>query len=110
MDKASFIGVIVGVTACLWVGYRASHGHWAMFYSEKGMVMVFGGTLSVILMAMPGDKLKCVMGYMRSFMFHRSRKPSEVIGLMVQLTEKSRRARSSSSVAGSTSGNAPGRR
>jgi flagellar motor component MotA len=57
MDKASFIGSLLGVGACLWVGYRGSHGHWAMFYSEKGMVMVIGGTISVILMAMPGDKL-----------------------------------------------------
>ena len=91
MDKTSLIGVIVGVAACFFVGWRASHGHWEMFYSEKGMVMVFGGTLSVILMAMPLDKLKCVGGWFRRFMFHKGTSPVEVIRLMHQLSEKARR-------------------
>lgn len=81
----------MGVVVCGVVGYRASHGHWAMFYSDKGLIMVFGGTLSVIFMAMPGDKLKCVVGFLRAFMFHRARNPSEIINLMVSLGEKSRR-------------------
>jgi len=91
VDKASLIGVIVGIAACLWVGYRASHGNWAMFYSEKGLVMVLGGTISVIFMAMPGDKLKDVGGYLRSFMFNRARKPTEVISLLMSLSDKARR-------------------
>jgi chemotaxis protein MotA len=91
LDKASLIGCIVGVGACLWVGFRASEGHFSMFYSEKGLVMVFGGTLSVVMMAMPMDKLKCVGGFMRRFLFHKSTSSIEVIKLMHQLSEKARR-------------------
>ena len=65
MDKASLIGTLIGLAACTYVGFRASEGNWAIFYSEKGMVMVFGGTISVALMAMPGEKLKRVPGYVR---------------------------------------------
>lgn len=91
MDKPSLIGVLLGTAACVWVGYRASNGHWAMFYSEKGMVMVFGGTISVLLMAMPGDKLKSVFGYLRRFMFRPAMNPLHVIKLMSELSEKARR-------------------
>jgi chemotaxis protein MotA len=91
VDKASLIGSLLGVAACLFVGYRASEGNWAMFYSEKGMVMVFGGTISVALMAMPMDKLKCVPGYVRRFMFHKAKSPDEVIKQVVGLSEKGRR-------------------
>jgi len=91
VDKASLIGSLIGIAACLYVGYRASEGHWAMFYSEKGMVMVFGGSISVALMAMPMEKLKCVPGYIRRFMFHKAKPPAEVIKQVVALSEKSRR-------------------
>jgi chemotaxis protein MotA len=91
MDKTSLAGSLLGVICCVYVAWRASHGHWEMFYSEKGLVMVFGGTLSVILMAMPGAKLKCVMGWMKSFMFEKGSSNIEVIKLMSQLSEKARR-------------------
>jgi chemotaxis protein MotA len=91
MDKASLIGTILGIAACGYVGYRASGGNWAVFYSEKGFVMVFGGTISVALMSMPGDKLKSVPGYVRRFMFHRAKSPAEVIKSVVALSEKGRR-------------------
>lgn len=91
MDKASLIGALLGVAACVYVGFRASHGQWSMFYSEKGMVMVFGGTVSVILMAMPLEKIKCVGGYFRRFMFHKGMSQLEVIKVMAELSEKARR-------------------
>ncbi len=62
MDKASVVGSIIGVIACITVMYMASHGHFMMFYSEKGLIMVFGGTISVLLMAMPIENIKCVPG------------------------------------------------
>lgn len=91
MDKASLIGSLIGIAACLYVGYKASGGNWMIFYSEKGMVMVFGGTISVALMAMPMEKLRCVPGYVRRFLFHKCKPPSEVIKEVVRLSEKGRR-------------------
>ncbi|MDZ4754832.1 MAG: MotA/TolQ/ExbB proton channel family protein [Phycisphaerae bacterium] len=91
MDKASVIGSILGVLACLWVGYRASHGHWEIFYSDKGLVMVGGGTISVLFMAMPMDKLKCVPGYIKRFFFDRGMSAIETVKLMSKLSDKARR-------------------
>jgi chemotaxis protein MotA len=91
VDKASLIGSLLGIVVCVYVGYRASEGNWAIFYSEKGFVMVFGGTLSVALMGMPMDKLKCVPGYVRRFMFHKARSATDVIKQVVALSEKGRR-------------------
>lgn len=91
MDKASLIGSIIGVVCCAIVGYKASQGDWWVFWSEKGAYMVFGGTASVIFMAMPMEKLKMVPGYIKAFFFERGLKPGEVIALVSQLSEKARR-------------------
>jgi chemotaxis protein MotA len=91
MDKASLIGCILGFMACGWVAFRASHGHFEIFYSEKGLVMVGGGTLSVLFMAMPMDKLKSVPGYIKRFMFERGLSPAETVKLMNVLADKARR-------------------
>lgn len=91
MDKSSLIGVIIGLICMLAVGWLASHGAWGMFYSEKGMIAVFGGTISVIFIAMPMEKIKCVPGYVRRFMFQKGREPVEVVQTMASLGEKARR-------------------
>jgi len=91
MDKASLIGCILGLACCFIVGYKASHGDWMVFWSEKGAYMVFGGTASVIFMAMPMDRIKCVPGYIKSFLFHKGKSAVEVVKLMGELGEKSRR-------------------
>jgi chemotaxis protein MotA len=91
MDKASLIGCILGFMACGWVAFRASHGHFEIFYSEKGLVMVGGGTLSVLFMAMPMDKLKSLPGYIKRFMFERGLSPTETVKLMSMLSDKARR-------------------
>ena len=86
MDKASVIGSIIGVIACVLVGWMASHGQFSMFYSEKGIIMVFGGTISVLLMAMPMESLKCVPGYIRCFLFHKGLSAIETVKLMSTIT------------------------
>lgn len=91
MDRSSIIGAAIGAAALLWVGWRASDGHWAMFWSEKGFVAVFGGTISVVLMAMPMEKLRCVPGYIRRFLLHRTAPPEETVRTLSRLSEKARR-------------------
>jgi chemotaxis protein MotA len=91
VDKASLIGVLLGVTVCLTVGQMASKGEWLMFYSDKGLIMVFGGTVSVLFMAMPMERLKLVMAWLRRFLFHKGLSAVEVARLMNRLSEKARR-------------------
>ena len=91
MDKASIIGTVIGLLCLLGVGWLASHGDWMMFWSEKGVIAVFGGTISVIFMAMPMEKLKCVPGYTKRFLFNKGMELAAVVKLMGELSEKARR-------------------
>lgn len=91
MDKASVIGTVIGVACCAIVGYKASHGDWSVFWSEKGAYMVFGGTVSVVFMAMPMEKLKMVPGYIKAFFFNKGMDAKDVVALMNTLAEKARR-------------------
>ena len=91
MDKASVIGSIIGVIACVVVAWMASHGNFSMFYSPKGVIMVFGGTISVLLMAMPMESLKCVPGYIKRFLFNKGLSAIETVKLMSTLSDKARR-------------------
>jgi chemotaxis protein MotA len=91
MDKASVIGSVIGLLCCGLVMHMASHGHYAMFYSEKGLIMVFGGSVSVLFMAMPMERLKCVPGYVRRFFFYKGISPVETVRLLGTLSDKARR-------------------
>ena len=91
MDKASLIGVIIGVGCLGFVFYEVSHGNFMMFFSMEGVLMVIGGSISVTFMAMPMDKMKQVPAYIKRFMFHKGMASVEVINTMNLLAEKARR-------------------
>lgn len=91
MDKASLIGIVIGLVCLGIVFYEVSHGHFMMFYSLEGVLMVGGGSISVCFMGMPMDRIKCVPGYIRRFMFHKGRNPVDVVQTMATLGEKARR-------------------
>ena len=93
MDKASVIGVILGIVVCIGTGFLiVSHGgSWGMFWSLKGVVMVFGGTISVVFMAMPMEKLKQVPSYVKRFMSNKQMGLPETVEKMAMLSDKARR-------------------
>lgn len=91
MDKASLIGTVIAVACMLGVCWLASHGNWMMFWSEKGVIAVFGGTISVIFMGMPLEKVLQVPGYVKRFMFASGRGATETIKLINSLSEKARK-------------------
>lgn len=91
MDKASVIGTVIGVVCLVVVGFLATKGNWALFYSEKGLIMVFGGTISVLFMAMPMSKLKCVPGYVKKFYLCKNQSPAAIVKVMAELGDKARR-------------------
>jgi chemotaxis protein MotA len=91
MDKASLIGVILGVLCLGIVAYEVSHGHFAMFYSLEGVLMVGGGSISVCFIGLPMAKIKCVPGYIKRFMFQKATSPVEVVQTLATLGEKARR-------------------
>lgn len=91
MDIASLIGLLIGVGCLGFVFFEVSHGHFMMFYSQEGVLMVFGGSVSVCFMAMPLDKIKAVPGYIKRFLFNKATPTVEVIKQMTSLAEKARR-------------------
>lgn len=91
MDKASVFGSILMFAATMVVCYKATHGNLIALWSDKGAILVIGGTIAVLFMAMPMKKLKQVPGYIRAFFFNKGRDAPEVIELMYSLAEKARR-------------------
>jgi len=91
MDKASIIGLLIGVACLGFVFFEVSHGHLQMFFSMEGVLMVFGGSISVTFMALPMDKMMQVPGYCKKFFFHKGKGAVEVIKVVSQLSEKARR-------------------
>ncbi len=93
MDKASLIGVVLGVVVCIGTGFLiVNHGgSWMMFWSLKGVLMVFGGTISVVFMAMPMERLKQVPAYVRRFMSNKQMTLSDTVKTMGRFSDKARR-------------------
>lgn len=91
MDKSSIIGTLIGVFCLGFVAWHGSHGHLAMFYSQEGVFTVIGGSISVIFMALPLNRVMAVGGYMKRFFFHKGKSAVEVIQLIQALSEKARR-------------------
>ncbi len=91
MDKASLIGVLIGLTCLGIVFVEVSHGNFLMFYSLEGVLMVGGGSISVVFMAMPLEKLKMVPSYCRRFMFNKTMAPAQVVSVMATLSDKARK-------------------
>ncbi len=91
MDKASVIGSLLMFLATGVVCWKATHGHLLALWSEKGAIMVVGGTIAVIFMAMPMDRVMSVMGYIRRFFFCSIRPPLETLKLIQVLSDKARR-------------------
>ena len=91
MDIASLIGMLIGASALGYVFFEVSHGHLSMFFSLEGVLMVGCGSVSVIFMSMPLDRVLSIPGYVKRFMFHKGMPPAELIKLTAQLAEKARR-------------------
>lgn len=91
MDKSSLIGTLIGAICLLIVGFEVSHGHFMMFFSLEGVLMVIGGSISVTFMAMPMDKMKQVPAYCKRFMFNKGGSATDTIKQVSAMAEKARR-------------------
>ncbi len=91
MDKGSVVGSILMFVVCLVVFYKATHGNLMALWSEKGAIMVVGGTIAVVMMAIPMDKLKGVMAWVKSYFFFKGQDLSDAIKTLSALSDKARR-------------------
>ncbi len=91
MDKASLLGILIGGGALGFVFYEVSHGHLMMFFSMEGVLMVGFGSVSVVLMAMPMEKVLSLPAYIKKFLFYKGLPTTETIKIISGLSEKARR-------------------
>lgn len=91
MDKSSLIGSILMFIICFVVCYKATGGNLIALWSDKGAIMVVGGTLAVLLMALPMEKVTGAMGYIKRYFLHKGMTPVEVVKQINDLSEKARR-------------------
>ena len=91
MDKSSLIGSILMFVCCAAVFWMATHGNLKMLWSEKGAIMVVGGTIAVILMAMPMERIKNAIGFTKVYFFHKGKSLPDTIKQMQVLSDKARR-------------------
>lgn len=91
MDKASVFGSVFMTICCMVVFWKATHGNLIALWSDKGAIMVIGGTIAVIFMAMPMKKIAKVPGYCRRYFFFTGKEPAEIAEIMYALAEKARR-------------------
>ncbi len=91
MDKASVIGSALMFGALGLVFWMATHGDLMSLWSEKGFIMVFIGTIAALLMAMPMNRIVCVGGYIKRFMFHKAIPVMDLVKLVYELGEQARR-------------------
>jgi chemotaxis protein MotA len=62
-----------------------------MCFSMEGVLMVGCGSVSVVFMAMPLEKVLSLPAYIKRFLFNKSLPTAEVIKIIAQLSEKARR-------------------
>ncbi|MCC6426011.1 MAG: MotA/TolQ/ExbB proton channel family protein [Phycisphaerales bacterium] len=91
MDKSSLIGTLIGVVCLSIVAWHSSHGDLMMFFSMEGVFTVIGGSISVVFMALPLDKVLSLPAYMKRFLLHKGKSPAEVIKIINTFSEKARR-------------------
>jgi chemotaxis protein MotA len=91
MDKASAIGSALMAGAVLLVCFQATGGDLMSLWSEKGFIMVIIGSVAAVLMAMSMDRIKMVPGYIRRFLFYKGKSAIEIIKVMSDLADKSRK-------------------
>jgi len=91
LDIASIIGILIGASALGFVFFEVSHGNLLMFFSLEGVLMVGCGSISVIFMSMPLDRILSTPGYIKRFLFHKGLSPVEVIKVVQTVSEKARK-------------------
>jgi chemotaxis protein MotA len=91
VDIASLIGLIIGLGCMGFVFFEVSHGHFAMFLSMEGLLMVGGGSISVTFIAMPLNRVLQIPGYIKKFLFYKAKPTADLIKLIGQMSEKARR-------------------
>lgn len=89
MDIATFIGILVAGT--LVIGSILLGGSASWFINYPSLMIVVGGTMGATLINYPLSEVLSVLGVAKTAFAHRSRRPGDIIPVMVEFARKARR-------------------
>ena len=91
MDFMTILGLLAGVASIYYVMMKGEILH--ILWNLEALILVFGGTLASILISYPWPTVKRVPGALRIIFFpQKNLHPQEVIKILVQFSEKAKRA------------------
>ncbi|MBB5021698.1 motility protein A [Desulfurispira natronophila] len=89
MDIATLVGVILAFSLVTIAMALAGNILW--FIEVKSILIVFGGTMGVVLMNFSLQQVTSVMGVVKKSFFHKGEDPSEMIRRLVDFATRARR-------------------
>ncbi len=91
MDLATVIGLLATIGMMVWAMYLSASGNLMMFYDFVSIVIVFGGSFTVLFMKFTmGQLAACGKAMGKAFMF-KMETPEELIEKAVQLADAARK-------------------
>ncbi|NLE61813.1 MAG: motility protein A [Planctomycetes bacterium] len=91
MDLATVLGLIAAIAMVIWSLWAGTSGHIGVYWDTPSAILVFGGTIFVVLMTQTMERfLRVHKVYMRGF-FGKSMTIPETIEKLVTLGEQARR-------------------
>ncbi len=91
MDIATIIGMIIGFGGIIWAMYETTHGNIGAFFSTEGFVVVIGGSIACVFMAMPLKSVLDVFNYLKKWIFGKDIKVDNIVKQLVSYAEVARR-------------------
>jgi len=91
VDLATVIGLLATTGMMVWAMYLSASGNLMMYYDFISIVIVFGGSITVVMMKFTMSQLAaCFSAAGKAFMF-KSQTPEELIERSVQLADTARK-------------------
>lgn len=90
MDKATVIGIILGVVSIL-VGFTLEGGHLGALFQKTAALIVFGGTFGAVMLSYTTEDLKSIPKSLKLAIFPPKEDALETIDRIVELSTLSRR-------------------
>jgi chemotaxis protein MotA len=90
MDFATLIGLLAGYGAVIFAMYHSSHGHLSSYVSSEGLIVVIGGSIACVCMALPGNNVLGGLKACKKLFFGDNISIPKLIDQIVQFAEVAR--------------------
>src|SRR5690606_14178895 len=90
-DLATWIGFLAAMGMCFWSLWRGAGGNLGVFWDQPSAILVFGGTLFVVLMTQAVDRYFGLWRVIKRAFFSRRQSSVKMVDQIVKLGEIARR-------------------